>query len=71
MGSAQNSTGLYKMTVVLLWAAEQFVPAAVTDHVTALPFPKVILQTITNLTKVLRAVRDAVTAVVLEGSPVT
>lgn len=59
------------MSVVLLWAAEQFIPAAVTDHVTALPFPKVILQTIIDLAKVLHAVRDAVTVVVFEGSPVT
>lgn len=59
------------MSVVLLWAAEQFIPAAVTDHVTALPFPKVILQTIIDLTKVFPACGDAVTVVVFEGSSVT
>lgn len=59
------------MSVILLWAAEQFIQVAVTNHLTALPFPKVILQTIINVSEVLLAFGDGVTAVVLEGPLVT
>lgn len=57
--------------MVLLWAAEQFIQVAVTDHLAALSFPKVILQTIVDLSKVLRAFGDVVTVVVSEGPLVT
>ena len=57
--------------MVLLWAAEQFIQVAVTDHLAALPFPKVILQTIIDLSKVLRAFGDVVAVVVFEGPLVT
>lgn len=56
---------------VLLGAAEQFIPAAVTDHLAALPFPKVVLQTCIDLSKVLVAFRDVVTVVAFEGPLVT
>lgn len=57
--------------MVLLWAAEQFTQVAVTDHLAALPFPKVILQAIIDLLKVLCAFGDVVTVVVFEGPLVT
>lgn len=59
------------MSEILLWAAEQFIQVAVTDHLTALPFPEVILQPIVDVPEVLRVFGDGVTAVVLEGSLVT
>lgn len=59
------------MTVILLWAAEQFIQVAVTDHLTALPFPEVILQPVVDVSEVLLAVGDGVTAVLLEGPLVT
>lgn len=59
------------MSVVLLWAAEQFIQVAVTDHLTALPFPKVILQTVVDVSEVLLAFGDGVAAVLLEGPLVT
>lgn len=55
------------MSMALLWAAEQFIQVAVTDHLAAFPFPKVILQTIIDLSKVLHAFGDVVTTVVFEG----
>lgn len=59
------------MSEILLWAAEQFIQVAVTDHLTALPFPEVILQPIVDVPEVLRVFGDGVTAVVLEGPLVT
>lgn len=67
----QNCTSLYEMSVVLLWAAEQFIQVAVTDHLAALAFPKVVLQTVIDLSKVLHAFGDVVTVVVFEGPLVT
>lgn len=62
---------LHEVSVVLLWAAEQFIQVAVTDHLTALPFPKVILQTIVDVSEVLLVFGDGVAAVLLEGPLVT
>lgn len=67
----KNYTSLHEVSVVLLWAAEQFIQVAVTDHLTALPFPKVILQTVVDVSEVLLAFGDGVTAVLLEGPLVT
>lgn len=67
----QNCTSVHAVSVVLLGAAEQFIQVAVTDHLAALPFPEVILQTVLDLSKVLRAFWDVVTVVVFEGPLVT
>lgn len=59
------------LNVTLLWTAEQFLEVAVTDRLAALPFPKVILQASIDLSKVLRALMDAVAVVVLQSPLVT
>lgn len=55
------------MSVILLWAAEQFIPVAVADHLAALPFPEVIWQSIIHVPEAVPACGDAVAAVLLEG----
>lgn len=54
---------------LLLGAAEQLLPGAVTDHLAALSFPEVILQTARDLPEVLGALGDVGAAQVSQGPP--